>query len=49
MEAEGRKLNAQDERALSEAMRRIDNELAVIKGVAPDEIQKKIIGMIDAV
>lgn len=49
LEAEGRKLNAQDERALSEAMRRIDNELAVIKGVEPSEIQKKIIGMIDPV
>nr|AHF23685.1 CarD family transcriptional regulator [uncultured bacterium Contig1532b] len=49
LENEGRKLNAQDERALDEAMRRIDNELAVIKGVEPQVIQEQIISMIDAV
>ena len=49
LENEGRKLNAQDERALDEAMRRIDNELAIIKGVEPHVIQEQIIGLIDAV
>ena len=47
LEAEGRKLNAQDERAMAEAMRRIDNELAVIRGVDPSEIQREIFGMIE--
>ena len=39
---EGKKLNAQDERVLVEALRRINTEFAVALNMMPDEVDKFI-------
>ena len=44
--SEGKKLNAQDERALAESLNRINNELAVVKGMDPSEVEKHLISRV---